>query len=178
MSEHTPNEPIELPALSAERHGPCAAVCVNGHVFAWLTEAVLAPQYCAKCGDPVIIACPQCSAPLPGDGEMLKWVPYHAYCWHCGNAYPWIAADIERAKRALSEQAEVEHWDDAVKARADELVDDIAADRAAASGVNAALQWLSIHGAEHATPTILDAIDRLADVKLKTALRPDYPGTF
>jgi len=109
---------------------------------------------------------------------MLLWVPYHAYCWQCGRAYPWRAADIARTKRTLSEQAEVERWDDAVKARAEELVDDIAADRAPASSVHAALEWLSQHGAEHATPTILDAVERLADMKLKQALRSQYPGTF
>jgi hypothetical protein len=178
MSDDASTDPIELPALSAERSGPCAAVCVNGHVFAWLTEAILAPKHCAKCGDPIIVACPECKAVLPGDGEMLAWVPYHAYCWQCGRAYPWRANDIARAKRALSEQAEVERWGDEVTARATELVDDIAADRTAASGVNATIQWLSSHGAENAVPTILDAIDRLADMKIKQALRSNYPGMF
>jgi hypothetical protein len=175
MSDDTP---IELPALSAERRGPCAAVCVNGHVFAWLLDAPIAPKHCAKCGDPIIISCPQCSAMLPGDGEMLQWVPYHAFCWRCGKAYPWTAADIERAKRSLREQAEVEGWDTAVKARSEELIDDIAADRVSASSVNAAVQWLSVHGAENATPIILDAIERLADMKLKQALRSSFPGAF
>lgn len=171
-------KPIELPALSSERRGPCAAVCLNGHVFAWLTEAPLAPKHCAKCGDQIIVGCPQCDATLPSDGEMLIWVPYHAYCWHCGHPYPWRAADIARSKRALAEQAEVEHWTDAVTARANELVDDIVAERAAPSHVNAALLWLSEHNGEHARPIILDAIDRLADMELKQALRSDFPGIF
>lgn len=178
MPDDTPIEPIELPALSAERHGPSAAVCVNGHVFAWLIEAASAPKHCSKCGHPILVACPACKATLPGDGEMLAWVPYHAYCWQCGSAYPWQASDIARAKRTLSEQAEVERWSDAVKARADELIDDIAANRVAPSEVNAALQWLGENGAEHAAPTILDAIDRLADMTLKQALRSQFPGSF
>jgi len=172
------DKPIELPALAAHRSGPSAAVCASGHVFAWFIDAVLAPKYCAKCGDPILVACPECSAVLPGDGEMLQWVPYHSNCWQCGKAYPWRAADIARAKRTLAEQAEVEHWSDAVKARADELVDDIAADRPAASGVVAAIKWLELHGAENATPTILDTIERLASTTLKTALRPSFPGLF
>jgi hypothetical protein len=171
-------EPIELPALAAHRRGPCAAVCENGHVFAWLIEAVLAPKYCMKCGDPILIACPACQAGLPPDGEMLQWVPYHSNCWQCGKAYPWRAADIARAQRTLAEQAEVEHWSDEVKARADEVVGDIAADRAVASGVVAAVKWLEHHGAESATATILDAVDRLAGTALKTALRPSFPGSF
>jgi hypothetical protein len=172
------DEPIELPALSAQRKGPTAAVCASGHVFAWLIDAVLAPKHCAKCGDPILVACPECRAPLPADGEMLQWVPYHTNCWQCGSAYPWKAADIARAKRTLAEQAEVEQWSDAVKTRADELVDDIAADRATASGVVAAVKWLEKHGAESATPAILDAIERLADTTLKQALRSNFPGAF
>ena len=182
LSTEIPNmsgeEPIELPALAAERSGPSAAVCTNGHVFAWLIYAVLAPKHCAKCGDPVLVACPACNAALPADGEMLQWVPYHENCWQCGNPYPWKSANIARAKRTLAEQAEVEQWSAAVEARADELVDDIAADRTAASGVLAALEWLAQHGAENATPTILDTIERLASTTLKTALRARFPGNF
>ena len=153
-------------------------MCTNGHVFAWLIDAVLAPKYCSKCGDPVLVACPVCNAVLPADGEMLQWVPYHENCWQCGKAYPWKAANIARAKRTLAEQAQVEQWSEAAKARADELVDDIAADRTAASGVLAALDWLAQDGAESATPTILHAIERLATTALKTALRARFPGSF
>lgn len=171
-------EPIELPALSAQRRGPSAAVCASGHVFSWLVDAGAAASYCAKCGDPILVACPACNGTLPPDGEMLAWVPYHANCGYCGKAYPWKADEIARAKRTLAEQAEVENWSDAVKARADALVDDIAADRTAASGVVAALSWLARGGAENATPTFLDAIERLASATLKQALRANFPGRF
>ncbi len=96
----------------------------------------------------------------------------------CGRAYPWKAAEIARAKRTLAEQGETENWSDAIKARADELVDDIAADRATASGVAAALEWLALRGGEDATATILDAVERLASATLKQALRPTFPGLF
>ncbi len=171
-------EPIELPALSAQRRGPSAAVCASGHVLAWEIEAAAAAEFCAKCGDPILVACPACNTPLPADGEMLQWVPYHANCAFCGKAYPWKAGEIARAKRALAEQAEIENWNAAVKARADELVDDIAADRAAASGVVAAVRWLELRGAESATATILDTVERLAGATLKQALRPNFPGLF
>ena len=109
---------------------------------------------------------------------MLQWVPYYQNCLWCGKAYPWKAAAIERAKRTLAEQAQVEHWSDAVRSRADELVDDIAADRAVASGVVAALNWLEEHGAQSATATILDTLEPLASAALKQGLRPTYPGLF
>lgn len=171
-------EPIELPFLSAQRSGPGAAVCASGHVFSWSVDPSAAPRYCAKCGDPILVACPACSAILPGDAEMLEWVPYHAHCANCGNAYPWKAGDLARAKRTLAEQAELEAWSDAVKARADELVDDIAADRASASGVVTALAWLARHGAENTAAPIFDAVERVASLTLKQALRANSPGRF
>jgi hypothetical protein len=173
-----PEEPIELPALSAQRRGPTAAVCSSGHVLSWFVDADVAEKFCAKCGAPILFACPACKVSLPADGEMLGWVPYHGNCANCGSAYPWKGDEIARAKRTLAEQAETENWDAAVKARADELVDDIAADRAVASGVVAALKWLAQRGAESATATILDTVERLAGATLKQALRPSFPGLF
>jgi hypothetical protein len=170
------DEPIELPALSAERRGPSAAVCASGHVLSWFVDAVAVPNYCGKCGGVVFVACPACNAPLPADAEMLQWVPYYVNCPDCGKTYPWQADEIARAKRTLAEQAENENWSDGVKARAAELVDDIAADRTAASGVDAALQWLANHGAESATATILDTVERIGSATLKQALRATYPG--
>jgi hypothetical protein len=171
-------DPIELPGLAAQRRGPSAAVCRSGHLFSWFVDPGAAPQYCAKCGDPILVACPECSDALPADGEMLAWVPYHAYCMTCGKAYPWTAAEIARAKRALAEQAQTGNWSEAVRARADELVADIAGDRATPSWVVAALQWLAEQGAESATETILDTIEKLAGATLKQGLRASYPGRF
>jgi hypothetical protein len=171
-------EPIELPALSAQRRGPSAAVCASGHVFSWLVDPDLAAKYCLKCGDPILVACPACNATLPADEGMLQWVPFYGNCMDCGNAYPWKAAEIERARRTLAKQAETENWSDAVKACAGELVDDIAADRAVASRVSADLKWLALHDGEGATATILDAVERLGSATLKQALRPTFPGLF
>lgn len=109
---------------------------------------------------------------------MLKWVPYHSYCSACGKAYPWIEADISRARRALTEMSEAQEWNEATRARGLEVIDEIVATTATSSSVVAAVQWLEHNGAESATPVILDAIDRLASSELKTALRPHFPGVF
>jgi len=175
MSEE---HPIVLPGLAAQRRGPSAAVCVNGHVYAWHVEPAEEVGYCAKCGATVLLACPACNAWMPADGEMLKWVPYHAYCGSCGKPYPWIDADITRAKRTLAERAGVEQWSADVVARAGQLLSDIVADRAAPSEVTATVSWLETHGAESAVPAILDAIERLGSTELKQALRPSFPGLF
>jgi len=172
------NEPIERPALSAHRRGPSAAVCASGHVVAWFVEGPIEERYCPKCGDAILFACEACGGALPADAEMLQWVPYHANCMYCGKPYPWRAAEIGRAKRTLAEQAEIERWSDAVRARADELLDDIVADRAAASGVAAGVKWLERHGGERAGATMLEAVERLGSATLKQALRPSFPGVF
>lgn len=175
--------PIVLPSLAAERlaterRGPTAAVCASGHVHSWLVDPAFEAGYCAKCGDPVLVACPACNRELPGDGEMLRWVPYHSNCAFCGKPYPWIAADVARAKRTLAESAEVGQWNAPIKKRADELIDDIAGGRALPSEILAALKWLAQQGAETAEPAILDAIERLGSADLKQALRPNFPGLF
>lgn len=171
-------EPIVLPGLAAERSGPTAAVCISGHVLSWSVDPSIEISHCGKCGDEILRACPACRAPLPPDPEMLQWVPYYSYCQSCGKPYPWIASEIARAKRSLTEHAEVEHWSDDARARAEVLVDDIAAGRASGSEIVAALAWLRQRGAENATPPVLDAIERLAGAELKSALRPSFPGQF
>ncbi|MBV8367756.1 MAG: DUF2321 domain-containing protein [Candidatus Eremiobacteraeota bacterium] len=173
-----PDEPIELPGLSAQRRGPSAAVCASGHVLAWFVEGPIEETYCPKCGDPILFACEACGRPLPPDAEMLQWVPYHGNCIYCGQPYPWRAAEIERAKRSLAEYAETEHWSEPVQARANELLADVAADRIAPSAVVAGVKWLEQHAGEHAPATILDAIERLGSATLKQALRPSFPGIF
>ncbi len=171
-------EPIELPGLSAHRRGPSAAVCASGHVLAWFVEGPIEERYCPKCGEAILFACPACGGPFPPDAEMLQWVPYYANCMYCGKPYPWRAAELERAKRSLAEYAETERWSEAVKARADELLADVAADRIAPSAVVAGVTWLEQQGSERASVTILDAIDRLGSATLKQALRRSFPGLF
>lgn len=172
------NEPIELPGLSAHRRGPSAAVCASGHVVAWFVDGPIEERHCPKCGDPILFACEACGGALPPDAEMLQWVPYHANCISCGKPYPWRAAEIRRAKTTLAEQAENEGWSDEVRARADELVDDIVADRATASYVAAGVKWLERRGSENAGVTMLEAVERLGTADLKQALRPSFPGIF
>ncbi|MBV8600956.1 MAG: DUF2321 domain-containing protein [Candidatus Eremiobacteraeota bacterium] len=173
-----PDEPIVLPGLAEERREPSAAVCASGHLLAWSLDPSFALDFCPKCGEPVLRSCPHCRAPLPPDPEMLQWVPYHSNCIACGKPYPWRAAEIARAKRTLAEHAEVEAWEAPLHARAAEILDDIVAERAAPSAIVAGLRWLAAHGAESATPAILDVVDRLGTAELKQALRPSFPGSF
>ena len=173
-----PDAPIQLPGLAAERQPPSAAVCQSGHVLAWHVDPSLVPPFCPKCGERVLVACPACGAALPANEDQLEWIPYHANCVQCGAPYPWKTADVERAKRAVAEQAEVDRWDDALRARADELIADISADRAAPAGVRAGLRWLAAHAGDDATEAILDLIDRLPQPELKRALRSTYPDRF
>lgn len=109
---------------------------------------------------------------------MLKWVPYHSYCGNCGKAYPWVAADIRRAERAIFEMSEAQSWNEATKTRAIELIHEIVGTTATPSSVVATVGWFEHHDAQSASAVILDAIDRLASAELKTALRAHFPGAF
>ena len=172
------DDPIVLPGLAAQRAGPSAAVCTSGHVLRWLVDPSVEIQHCPKCGDRILFACPACSAPLPPDGEMLQWVPYHSFCSTCGKPYPWIGSEIARAKRALAEAGEAERWDETVMQRAGELIDDIAGERTTPSYVTAGVHWLSQRGAENAAQTVLDVVGRLGTAELKQGMRPHFPGQF
>ncbi len=171
-------DPIELPALAAQRRGPSAAVCANGHVYGWLVEPDLVASHCPKCGAAVLVACPACHTPLPGDAGMLQWVPYDGNCASCGAAFPWKADCIARLRRTLAEQADVERWSADVAARANALLGDIAADVATGNEVATAVKWLEQQGAESAPATVLEAVDLLGAAPLKQALRPLFPGLF
>ena len=169
-------EPIVLPWLRSR--GPSAAVCANGHVLAWFLEEGVDAGFCPKCGEKALRSCPECHAPLPPDPEMLKWVPYHGYCTSCGEPYPWIAADVARARRTIEQQAQVEKWTDEMRTRGLALVDAIVAERATPSELLATVKWLELSGSENATNAILDAVGLLGGADLKTALRPHFPGLF
>lgn len=102
---------------------------------------------------------------------MADWVPYHNNCYACGKPYPWRADAIERAKRSLEEEAEVEGWNVAARDRALELVGEIASDKATGGTVATALKWLGQRGADGARSIIVDTVKSIGSDALKEALR-------
>jgi hypothetical protein len=96
-----------------------AAICRSGHLvdafvvnvdelLGWKPGSgggTLQPvdQYCGKCGAPVLLRCPNCSAPLLGQYRSYATpVKPEQFCRGCGSAYPWASREARIAH--LSDQ--------------------------------------------------------------------------
>jgi hypothetical protein len=93
-----------------------AAVCVKGHVATADAETHRASvsKFCSKCGAEVIIACPNCSAPIrgyyippgvSGVGGVFKSLAN--FCYECGKPYPWTIERLKAAKELADDLDEI-----------------------------------------------------------------------
>jgi hypothetical protein len=83
-----------------------AQVCPNGHTATSLADEhhELREEFCSKCGEATITACPGCNASIRGyyDSQgVLSLLEYEppAFCHACGKPFPWterkVAAAVE-----------------------------------------------------------------------------------
>ena len=84
-----------------------AQICLNGHC---INEAITAaPQlnedFCHRCGQPTIMQCNNCNAPIKGHLQGSYFTTYHppAFCYKCGTAFPWTQTRIETAIQLANE---------------------------------------------------------------------------
>lgn len=86
--------------------------CLNGHAVNG--SSTRRPQFnakfCDECGAPCVDACYACSTKLRGrywGGAIVTraWAPA-AFCFACGEPYPWTAARLDAA-RALALEADL-----------------------------------------------------------------------
>lgn len=84
-----------------------ALVCLNGHIVtSWLEESS-PDEFCSKCGESTISACPECEIQIRGfvkdsAGSIPREVLLH-YCFNCGNPYPWTQRTMEAAMSLVDE---------------------------------------------------------------------------
>lgn len=105
-----------------------AQICLNGHVS---NDSVgRSPQFnkkfCEICGEKTIVNCPQCSTPIRGDyisDHMIigpsNYTP-PAYCYNCGNAFPWTEAKIKATMDLVKESkklnaVEIKEFEESIK---------------------------------------------------------------
>ncbi|ACQ53499.1 DUF2321 domain-containing protein [Clostridium botulinum] len=89
-----------------------AQICLNGHIVtdSYDTTPQFREKFCTKCGSKTIISCPNCSANIRGDyesdtvcylGSTMHTTP--AYCYNCGQPYPWTKSALESARLLINE---------------------------------------------------------------------------
>lgn len=87
-----------------------ALVCLNGHIVN--DEMDTRPEhnenFCSKCGTATIYQCQICQTNLRGYFEHPSVVypsksEPDAFCFHCGNPYPWTRYKLEAAKELAYE---------------------------------------------------------------------------
>ena len=89
-----------------------AQICLNGHVITDIFDSSpeLGENFCNKCGAKTITNCPNCNASIHGDYEVegvavigTTMTPAPAYCYNCGEPFPWTKTALESAKALIEE---------------------------------------------------------------------------
>lgn len=84
-----------------------AQICKNGHVItSYADEYTYSKEnYCSKCGTATITHCPKCLSKIRGreiDYGYLGNYTAPAYCYNCGQAYPWTLDKLEATQELLA----------------------------------------------------------------------------
>jgi hypothetical protein len=95
-----------------------AQVCLNGHPINQFTQTQPKhnQEFCGKCGSPTITHCSHCKSIVrgyyhsPGLVDLCPYTP-PAFCYQCGNPYPWTEKRLAAARHLVSE-AEKLHEDE------------------------------------------------------------------
>ncbi len=154
-----------------------AQVCPNGHVANSMaaTYPDSNQEFCEKCGEATITACPRCNSTIRGHNHVpgvFGLCEYHppAYCHSCGKGFPWT----ERAMQAAIEMA-VESGDlDATEQQQfSESVQEVARDTPKAQVAGSRIRRL-LGKMGHATASaIRDILVDIASESVKKMIWPD-----
>lgn len=126
-----------------------AQICLNGHTIN--ATARIAPErneeYCSKCGQKTLTACPACGASVRGlhrsDNDSFDF-SFPNYCFKCGSAFPWtqrkmfaICEIVDMSDGLTGEEKEL------IKSGLPEIVSDTPRTEAASLAVKKALSKMS-----------------------------------
>lgn len=88
-------------------------VCLNGHPITNDASSGLSQRFCSKCGAETITHCPNCKSPIHGKYDVPGIVVFgssytpDAYCYNCGEPYPWTEAAINNTILLIQEDEEL-----------------------------------------------------------------------
>jgi hypothetical protein len=109
-----------------------AQICLNGHVInhSFLSYPEFNADHCEKCGQKTITECPKCNTKIRGtyrsSGVFSVAEPgAPAYCYKCGNAYPWTESRLSAAREYIRE---MERLTDNEKGILERSLDDLVRD--------------------------------------------------
>lgn len=85
----------------------CAYICENGHAVHTTSNPCL-DKFCSACGSAVICECPSCHSMIRGHRRGVSgYYKVPAYCYDCGNPYPWTQMALQSAIDLLAEDDEI-----------------------------------------------------------------------
>ena len=94
----------------SDSHYDVAQICENGHVTNAMASSSPASNqdHCDKCGAPTIMDCPSCKTAIRGfdmSGALDFSSKYNApaFCYNCGNPFPWTDAGLRAAQELADE---------------------------------------------------------------------------
>lgn len=88
-----------------------AQICLNGHVITDTYDQYpeFRQNFCDKCSAKTITKCPSCNSNIRGDYDDIDMVfisagmtSAPAYCYNCGNPYPWTEDKLDATKELLA----------------------------------------------------------------------------
>lgn len=102
----------------ADSYYDTAQICLNGHVIN--SMSVSSPkrnqQYCDECGAKTISTCPECNTSIRGYYHVPGVIGFFdykkpAFCFNCGNPFPWTSSRIEAALELADELENISEED-------------------------------------------------------------------
>ena len=93
-----------------DSHYDLAQICENGHVANSSARdyPISNQDHCDKCGSRTITACPACETEIRGthhvpDVIRLRRYRAPAFCYKCGEPFPWTATSLRAAEEMADE---------------------------------------------------------------------------
>ncbi len=154
-----------------------AQVCPNSHTTNKSSRKYPEDnkQFCDKCGEKTITTCSKCNNPIRGayhaEGVfgVFEYTP-PAYCYNCGNAFPWTERKIQAAMELSIEEGNLNEEDSTIL---EQSIKDIVRDTAQTQVAASRFKKIMTKAGLSTTGAVKDI---LVDIVSETAKKIIWPG--